>query len=313
MKLIVQIPAYNEEGTLPLVLESIPARIDGISEITVLVLDDGSVDKTVEVAVKFGAEVVSNNRNFGLAKTFKRGLEESLKRNADIIVNIDGDNQYKGQEIPLLIAPIIGGKADIVIGDRQTHKIEHFSILKKWLQKFGSFIVRTLSGLEVTDAVSGFRALNRESAARINIFSNFTYTIEMLLQARAKSLTVHEVKIETNPKERESRLFSNIFVYITFSIATIIRFFTLYNPLRVFVSCGSVFFLLGVMLGARFLYFFLAIGSNGHVQSLILSAIFMIIGALIILFGLLADLIHFNRCISEEVLAAMKLQNFNQK
>ena len=303
MKLIVQIPCYNEEETLPLVLADLPRDIEGIDVVEVLIIDDGSTDQTVEVAKRLGVDhVVSNPHNMGLARTFQRGLEECLERGADIIVNIDGDNQYRAQDIPKVVAPVLRGEADMVIANRQTHLVPHFGPVKKLLQRLGSSVVRFLSGVDVTDAVSGFRAFNRNAASKLTILSEYTYTIESILQARAKGLVVGEVDSVTNPKLRESRLMRSIQSYIAKSVGTMVRVFTMYNPLKVFLMVGGGFFGVGFLLGVRFVYYFVTrSGGSGHVQSLILAAVLMIVGVLMAMSGLIADLIRFNRILIEDV------------
>lgn len=307
MKLIVQIPCLNEAETLPLVLRSIPASIPGIEVIETLVIDDGSTDGTAEIARREGVDhIIRNRSNLGLAQSFRRGIEESLLRGADIVVNMDGDNQYKGEEIEKLIEPIIQGRADLVVGDRQTDQIPHFTPLKRILQKIGSAVVRRLSGTEVRDTVSGFRAFSREAAIKLTILSYYSYTLESILQARFKGLTLSNVTIQTNPKTRESRLMRNLRSYLTFSGATIIRVFTMYNPLRVFLQIGIPLLLLGVLADIRFIYYLITEGGRGHVQSLILGAVLSLSGVFVILAGLLADLIQFNRRLLEEAVERLR-------
>jgi len=307
MKLIIQIPCFNEEETLPGVLAGVPNSISGVDEVVVLVIDDGSTDRTSEVAREHGAHhVVRNTGNLGLAFSFRRGLEESLTLGADIVVNLDGDHQYKPEEIPELIEPLLSGKADIVIGNRQTDTIEEFSPLKRYLQRVGTKVVRWLSKVEVDDVTSGFRAFTSDAAIKLTVLSNYTYTLETILQARSKGLIVENVKISTNPKTRESRLMSSIGTYITFSIATIIRVFMMYNPLKVFLYLGGSCILLGSALFVRFLYFYFTVGGQGKVQSLVIGATFLILGGLIALVGMLADIIQFNRRLQEETLILLK-------
>jgi len=307
MKLIVQIPCFNEAETLPVVLKGIPSSIAGIDSIETLVIDDGSTDGTSDIARAGGVDhVIRNTKNLGLAFSFRRGLDICLKHGADIIVNIDGDNQYKGSEIPRLIEPLLKKRADIVIGDRQTSSIPHFSPLKKLLQILGSKIVRHMSNTKVQDTVSGFRAFSKDAALRLTILSNYTYTLESILQAQTKGLAIENILIETNPKTRESRLMKNLSSYLTFSGATLIRVFTMYNPLRVFVTIGSSFLVIGSIVGARFVYYYLTVGGAGRVQSLIFASICITVGMTIILVGLLADLIQFNRRLLEDVLERVR-------
>lgn len=307
MKLVIQIPCHNEAETLPVVIAGIPKSIPGIAGIEIVVIDDGSNDKTGEVARNLGVHhVIRNISRLGLARTFRSGVDHSLRCGADIIVNMDGDNQYKGSDIPRLIEPILSGSADMVIGDRQTDTIQHFSPSKKFLQRFGSSIIRKLSRTDVSDAVSGFRAMSRAAALKLTILSNYTYTLEAILQAHSKGFTIKNVLIETNPKTRESRLIKDLRTYLAFSLATIIRVFTMYNPLRVFIDIGAVFVFAGVMLSARFLYYYLTSGGAGHLQSLIFAAVCMIAGVSIILGGILADLIQFNRRLLEDILERLR-------
>ncbi len=307
MKLIIQIPCLNEEETLPLVLRDIPESIEGVDEIETLIIDDGSEDRTVEVAREHGVNhIVRFSGNKGLAAGFMAGLDAALKMGADIIVNTDGDNQYDGRDIEKLIQPILEGKADMVIGDRDVEHIAHFSVAKKKLQKLGSWVIRHVSYTGVPDATSGFRAFNREAALKLNVLSDFTYTLETIIQAGIKNISVSSVKIKTNDKMRDSRLFKSIRYYIAKSVSTIIRIYTMYRPLRVFTYVGATVFSLGLLLGLRFLYFYLSGNGAGHVQSLILSAVLLIVGFQIVLIGLLADIISANRRLIEDVLYRMK-------
>ena len=306
MKLIVQIPCYNEEQTLPLTVKDIPRQIDRVDQVEILIIDDGSTDRTVQIAKEIGVDhIVKNTCNKGLARTFLAGLDASLRLGADIIVNTDGDNQYKGQDIPKLIAPILKGQADIVIGDRQADKIPHFSASKKKLQKIGSLVVRLLSETDVPDAVSGFRAFSKEAAMQMNIVSPYSYTIETLIQAGKKHLAVTSVPIGTNPKTRESRLFKSIPKFLERSVTTMIRMYTMYQPLRVFFYMGCLCILGGLIPSVRFLvYHFM--GEGGHIQSLILAAILFIVGFQVLVVGLVADVISFNRRLIEETLLRVK-------
>jgi glycosyltransferase involved in cell wall biosynthesis len=307
MKLIVQIPCFNEEKTLPLTLRDIPRQIPGVDEVEVLVIDDGSVDRTAEVARQNGVDhVVRFAGNKGLAVGFMAGLDACLKLGADLIVNTDADNQYSGKDIGKLLQPILEGRADMVIGNRDVGNITHFSFTKKKLQKLGSWVIRHVSDTDVPDATSGFRAFNREAALKLNVLSDFTYTLETIIQAGIKNITVDSVTVRTNEKLRESRLFKSVGFYISKSIGTIIRIYTMYQPLRVFTGVGGTIFSVGVLLGIRFLYYYFTGSGAGHVQSVILSAVLSIIGFQIIMIGLLADIIAANRRLLEEVLYRMK-------
>jgi len=307
MKLIVQIPCFNEEETLPETLADIPREIEGVDEIEILIIDDGSSDRTVEVARELGVDhIVCNKHNLGLAKTFRNGLDACLKAGADIIVNTDGDNQYVGADIPLLIAPVVSGRADMVIGDRQTDKIAHFSKAKKFLQWFGSGVVRKLAGVWVPDAVSGFRAFSREAALRLNIVSSYSYTIETVIQAGKKQLAVESVPIRTNSKTRESRLFKSIPDFIMRQVTTIVRMYAMYQPLRFFFFIGLVLSVLGALPVARFLWFFLTSDSGGHIQSLVLGGVLLMMGFISFIVGLVADLISFNRQLQEMTLERVR-------
>lgn len=307
MKLIVQIPCYNEEKTLPQTVADIPRIIEGVDEVEILIIDDGSTDRTVEVAREIGVDhVVRNKHNRGLARSFRTGLDACLRLGADIIVNTDGDNQYAGADIPALIRPIIDGKADLVVGDRKTGQVAHFSASKKMLQRLGSFAVRSLSGTDVPDAVSGFRAISREAALQINIVSPFSYTVEMLIQAGKKHIAVTSVPVGTNAKTRESRLFKSIPKFIERSLTTMVRMYAMYQPLRVFVFTGLILSLIGAVPFARFLWFYLTEGGAGHIQSLVIGGTFLVIGFITFLIGLVADLINFNRQLIEMTLERVR-------
>mgnify|MGYP001821551980 FL=1 len=307
MKLIVQIPCYNEEETLPQTLAEIPRQMDGIDEVEILIVDDGSTDRTVAVARELGVHhIVSNKRNRGLAASFRSGLDTCLKLGADIIVNTDGDNQYAGCDIPKLIQPIREGRADIVIGDRQTDCIEHFSTSKKLLQKLGSSMVRSLSGTNVPDAVSGFRAYSRDAALQINIVSTFSYTIETVIQAGKKQLAIVSVPVATNPKTRESRLFTSIPKFIERQVNTIVRMYSMYQPLRVFFYVGTVLMLIGIVPIVRFLFFYFSGDGGGHIQSLLLGGVLITLGFITYLIALLADLVGFNRQLIEMTLEKVR-------
>ena len=314
MKLIVQIPCFNEEKTLAQTVEDIPKNIEGVDEVEILIIDDGSTDRTIEVAKEIEVDhIVKNMVNKGLARTFLAGLDASMRLGADSIVNTDGDNQYKGQDIPKLIAPILGGRADMVIGDRQTDKIDHFSPGKKKMQAIGSFVVRLLSETNVPDAVSGFRAFSREAAMQMNIVSPFSYTIETVIQAGKKHLAVTSVPIGTNPKTRDSRLFKSIPKFLERSVTTMIRMYTMYQPLRVFFYIGCLFILGGLIPSVRFLYYHVTQGGEGHIQSLILAAIFFVIGFQVLMIALVADVISFNRRLIEETLVRVRKIEFDHE
>ena len=301
MKLIVQIPCYNEEATLAQTVADIPRQVEGIDNVEILVIDDGSTDRTLEIARAAGVDhVIRNSANQGLARAFREGLDASLKLGADIIVNTDGDNQYAGRDIPKLVRPILDGRADLVIGDRQTASIPHFSPLKKFFQWLGSNIVRRLSGgLDVPDAVSAFRAITRDAAFSINIISSFSYTIEMLIQAGKKRLAVTSVPIHTNEVTRESRLFTGVPSFILKSGTTVLRMFTMYKPLQVFSIIGLLLMLIGLVPVVRFLVFYFSGEGAGHIQSLVIGGAFIVIGFITFVIALLADLINFNRRLLE--------------
>ncbi|SHE68908.1 Glycosyltransferase involved in cell wall bisynthesis [Desulforamulus putei DSM 12395] len=307
MKLIVQIPCFNEEKTLPFTIRDIPRKIPGIDKVEILIIDDGSTDRTIEVAKKLGVDhIISNGINKGLAKTFSIGIDACLKLGADIIVNTDGDNQYNGRDIPKLITPILEGKADVVIGDRQTDTIKHFSFLKKKLQKLGSFIVRKASRTNVRDAASGFRAFSREAALHLNVISDFSYTMETLIALGRKKLNIIDVPINTNERLRESRLFKGMLSYINRSGGTIVRTYCMYRGLKTFLILGGISIILGICTGLRFLYFYFSGSGNGHIQSLILAAILIILGFQTVIFGILADAINANRKINDDILYRIK-------
>jgi glycosyltransferase involved in cell wall biosynthesis len=303
MKLVIQIPCYNEESTLPGTLRDLPREIDGIDAVEVLIIDDGSVDKTAEVAQAHGVEhIVRLGRNRGLANAFVRGLEASLVAGADIIVNTDADNQYRGEDIKRLVEPILEGHADIVVGDRGVASLPEFSPLKRRLQQLGSRVVQTVSGVETPDATSGFRALTRDAALRTLILSQYSYTLESLIQAGARRMAVVYVPVHVNPQTRKSRLMRNIPHYIVNSLATILRAYTMYRPLRVFFIFGAVLLTSGLVWAVRFsVFYFLGQGAE-HAQSLILTVIFWALGFQSFLLGMVADLIGLNRGILEEML-----------
>jgi glycosyltransferase involved in cell wall biosynthesis len=307
MKLIVQIPAFNEEATIAQVLRDLPKKIDGISSIETLVIDDGSSDKTVEAARKAGAShILQLKSHRGLSSAFVAGIDAALRLGADIIVNTDADNQYNAADIVRLVNPILRGTAEVVIGDREVAKSPHMSGLKRGLQRLGSWTVGLASGLQVADVTSGFRAFTRDAAMQINVFNPFTYTLETVIQAGNRNLGVQSVAVRTNAPTRPSRLYSGMGTYLRKSIATIFRIYALYRPLKTFFAIGAVLVFLGVILGGRFLWYFLEGNRGGHIQSLILAAVFLITGFHTWLIALLADLISVNRKLSEDVLVRVK-------
>jgi glycosyltransferase involved in cell wall biosynthesis len=313
MKLIVQVPCLNEEASLPDTLRAIPRSIPGIDRVEVLIVDDGSTDRTGEVARAHGADhVVRFTRHKGLAAAFMAGLDASLRLGADIIVNTDADNQYPGHEIPRLIAPILAGQADMVVGDRGVAEVQHFSPTKRVLQRLGSWVVRKVSGTRVTDATSGFRAFTRDAALRINIVSEFTYTLESIIQAGKKKLAVAHLPIEAK-ETRPSRLFGSTWEYLKRSGATIVRIYAMYEPFRVFVVLGSVLLTGGTVLGLRYAWFWWQGEIRGHLQSAILSVLLLILGFLTLQWGLMADLIASNRKLIEDLLYRVRKQELERE
>lgn len=303
MKLVIQIPCYNEEATLSQTVQDLPRALPGVDEIEYLVVDDGSTDRTADVARELGVHhLVRLRRNRGLAHAFLVGLETALQAGADVIVNTDADNQYRGEDVGPLIQPILEGQADIVVGDRGVAAVGHFSPFKRLLQRWGSWVVERASGLPIPDATSGFRAFTRDAALRLTVLSDYTYTLETLIQAGARRMEVAYVPVRTNPQTRRSRLIRNIPAFLLLSFITILRFYTMYRPLRVFAAIGAALIAGGVALGLRFLYFFVQGMGGGKVQSLILAAILTIVGFQVCLIGLMADLVRLNRKMLEETL-----------
>jgi glycosyltransferase involved in cell wall biosynthesis len=303
VKLIIQIPCLNEATTLPATVADLPRSVPGIDVIETLVVDDGSRDGTADVARRCGVDhIVRLTRNKGLAAAFMAGIDASLRQGADFIVNTDADNQYAGHEIPKLLAPLLDGSADIVIGDRNIAEVEHMGWRKRQLQRLGSWVVRQVSSTSVPDTTSGFRAYTREAALRMTIVSEFSYTLESIIQAGKKRMAIAHVPVKTNARTRDSRLFDSIFSYIKKSAATIVRIYAMYEPLKVFTYIGLLVFGGGVALGLRFLYYFFFVDRGiGHIQSLILAAVLMIVGFQVVLIGLLADVISANRKLLEEL------------
>ena len=307
MKLIIQIPCYNEEIALPVTLSQLPTHIDGIDEIEVLISDDGSTDRTIEIAKQYGVKYIETSTHHrGLAKTFMAGIHRALAEGADIIVNTDADNQYCADDIQKLVKPIIDKKADIVIGARPIKEIKEFSPLKKMLQFLGSKVVRLLSATATEDAPSGFRAFTRNAALALNVFDNYTYTIETVIQSKTKGLHIVSVPIRVNSCFRKSRLVKNIFTYIQKNSFTILRMFIIYRPFRFFASIGGFISLVGFGLLSRFLFLYFLDNGNGHIQSLIISSILVITGFQIIIFGVLADLLSINRKLIEDIQVRVK-------
>lgn len=311
MKLIIQIPCYNEAETLEIALNDLPKKIDGIDEIEYLIINDGSRDNTVEVAMNWGVHYVVNfTRNKGLAKGFMAGLDACLKYGADIIVNTDADNQYCGDDIEKLVRPILDGQADIVIGARPIDDTEHFSPLKKKLQHFGSWVVRKASNTDIPDAPSGFRAFSREAALRLNVVNEYTYTLETIVQAGRNRMAIMSVPIRTNGELRPSRLFHSMFGYIKKSMLTIVRAYLMYKPLRFFFYLGLIPMLAGLAMGIRYIVFICMGLATGHIQSLIFASMTILLGVMCWMIGIQADLIASNRKILEEVQYNMrKLQS----
>ena len=301
-KLIIQIPCLNEAETLPATLRDLPRSLPGIDRIEILVIDDGSRDGTAEVARANGVHhVVRFRRRKGLAAAFMAGIDAALKLGADFIVNTDADNQYVGEDIAKLIEPLVRGEADIVIGDRNIQALAEMSPQKKRLQRLGSWVVRQVSGTQVPDTTSGFRAYTREAALRMTIVSEFSYTLESIIQAGKRRMAIAHVPIRTNPRVRPSRLFDSIWSYLKASTATIVRIYAMYEPLKVFSYIGAAIFMLGAVLVVRFLFYYFTGTGLGHVQSLILSAVLMIVGFQVLLIGLVSDVISGNRKLLEDL------------
>jgi glycosyltransferase involved in cell wall biosynthesis len=315
VKLIVQIPCLNEEATLPLVVRSIPRQIPGIDVVEVLVIDDGSTDRTVEVARELGVDhIVSNTARKGLAHSFAAGLHEALRQGADIIVNTDGDNQYPQEAIPALVAPILAGTADMVVADRQVRTIQHFSPAKRLLQRVGSRVVNLAAGTQVADAASGFRAYSREAAIRLNVVTDFSYAMETLVSAGRKRLAIAHVPVQTNPKTRESRLFGSMLEHVARSAGAILRSYAMFRAFSVFLLAGALFVLLGTLPYLRLLYW-VAVRSpeaSGHVQSLIAGAVLILFGIVLAVLGVVADLLSVNRRLIEDVLLRLKRLEYGE-
>lgn len=312
-KLVINIPCYNEEKTLPLVLKEIPKKIEGISEIEVQIVDDGSCDKTIEVAKKHGCRVIIHKRNQGLGNAFKSGVEAALDNGADIFVNTDADNQYPSKYIPALIKPVLDGKADMVIGNRTPWKVKHFSPIKRVFQYFGNMLTRTVAGTDVPDTVSGFRAYSKEAMLRLNVTTKFSYVLDTIVQASKKGLKIQSIDIHTNLPTRKSRLFKNIFQHMYKSGTNIIRCYVIYEPFKTFIILTSIFILPALALSIRFLYYYITSTGAGHLQSLILAAILYTIGGMLFTLGVLAELIKTNRQILEEQTYLKKKEMYARK
>ena len=314
MKLIIQIPCYNEEATLPRTLGALPKSLPGIDNIEVLVINDGSTDNTSAVARELGVHhLVEFSRNRGLGHAFRSGLDACLKLGADLIVNTDADDQYCGDDIETLVKPILNGQADLVIVSRDIQSISHFSRTKKLLQHVGSWVVRKASGCPIRDTTSGFRAFNREAALRTVVYSKFSYTLETLIHAGTGSLSVAQVPVRVNSMLRKSRLAGSTWQYLKKSAATIVRIYSMYNPLKVFLFLGGISFLGGAVLSLRYLYFYISAGASGHLQSLILAAVLMIVGFQIMVIGLVADLIGASRRLNEEILYRLRKMELSEQ
>ncbi len=302
MKLIIQIPCFNEEDNISKVLDKLPKSIKAIDEIEIVVLDDNSTDKTIETAKNYNVKILKAKQHIGLSGIFNKGIEYAIENNADILVNIDGDNQYKPNEIEKLIQPIINNDADIVIGARPINKIKTFSPVKKLLQKLGSLIVKIISQINIKDAASGFRAYNKDAIIKTIIYNDYTYTIESIIQAKSKNLTIKNIDIEVNEQNnRKSKLVKNNFNYIIKQGINLIRFFIIYSPVKFFGIISLVLFSIATIIGVRFLYFFFNNGGKGHVQSLILCAIIFILSFIIANIAILSDILSINRKVSENI------------
>ena len=313
MKLIIQIPCFNESKILPKTLSQLPRQVDGFDEVEILVVDDGSKDDTANVARESGVDhIIHLTRHVGLAQAFARGLDACLRLGADVIVNTDADNQYPAEGIEKLIQPILAGEAEMVIGDRDVRSVAHFPAHKRALQRIGSRVVSATAGFDIPDATSGFRAMTREVALETMVLSNYSYTLETLIQAGSRRVKVAFVPIETNPPERPSRLFQSIRSYLVNSSVTIMRSFTMYRALRIFTVISAVMLLAGTLIGGRFVFYYVQGKGSGMVQSLILTAILLIVGFVTFLIGLIADLVSFNRKILEEVLYRLRKHDSEQ-
>jgi glycosyltransferase involved in cell wall biosynthesis len=311
MKLILQLPCFNEAGQLPATLAKLPRAVAGFDSVEWLVVDDGSADDTAAVARAAGVDhVLRLPTNRGLARAFATGLQAACKLGADVIVNVDADDQYRSDFIPALCAPVLAGRADIVVGCRPIGRIDHFSLGKKWLQRMGSAVVRLISGADVADATSGFRAYSREAAIALNVYSRYTYTLETLVQAGQAGLRVASVPVEVNAPTRPSRLMRSTSEYLRRSLATMLRSFVVYRPLRFFLVPAVIGWAGGIALGLRFLWHWAGDQQAGNVQSLILAAILILLGATCLAIGLVADLLSVNRRLLEDIQASQRRRDW---
>jgi glycosyltransferase involved in cell wall biosynthesis len=314
MKLIIQIACYNEEETLAETLKALPKKLEGIDKIEILIINDGSTDRTLKVAKKHHVDhILSFKKNQGLARSFMAGLNECLKHGADIIVNTDGDNQYSADDIPKLIKPILDGKADMVVGARPISRIKHFSFIKKIMQKIGSWLVRRVSHTDVLDAPSGFRAVTRNAALKLNVFNTFTYTHETIIQAGLKNMAILNVPVQVNAVKRPSRLFKSIPLYIIRSFIAILRMMVVYRPFRFFLTIGAIFLFGGLVFGIRYFYYLIVGEGTGHIQSVILSGVLIGISFQMILVAFIADLLGVNRKLLEEIQYRLRKQDIKEE
>jgi glycosyltransferase involved in cell wall biosynthesis len=314
MKLIIQIPCYNEAETIAVTLSDLPRKAPGFDKVEWLIIDDGSTDETIAIARKYGVDhIIRHTRNQGLARAFMTGIQEAVRLGADVIVNTDADNQYNADDIPILTQPIVKGQADIVVGERPINSINHFSAIKRFLQKMGSWAVRMASGTDIPDAPSGFRAMSRSAAQCLTVFNDYTYTLETIIQAGQKKMAISSVPVRVNADLRPSRLVASIPSYIKNSIVTIIRIFVIYRPFLFFATIGALLFGSGLLIGLRFLYYYMIGEGGGHVQSLILSAVLLGMGFQSVLVAFLADLMAANRKLLENIQLGLRRLNINDK
>ncbi len=313
MKLVINIPCYNEEKTLGFVLKELPKKIDGIDKIEVQIVDDGSTDRTTEIAREYHCVLIRHKKNQGLGNAFRTGVEVALDRGCDIFVNTDADNQYPSEYIKELVKPILEGKADMVIGNREPWKVRHFSPLKRAFQFFGNMIVRNIAGSEVPDTVSGFRAYSKETLLKLNITTKFSYVLDTIVQASKKGLKIESIKIRTNAPTRKSRLFKNIFEHMIKSAVNVLRCYVVYEPFKTFMSLALVTFIPALVVSSRFIFYYLQGNGGGHIQSLILAAILYIISGLMFTLGILAELLGTNRRLMEEQLYLKKKEMYGRR